>query len=96
MLSNKYTTQEDLVTTSISGGRSHFTARLPERSDNVYRYELKYGENFHTLSGYIFGDDAFWWFLADLNKPIRPFNLKVGDRILLPNNIINKKGKKFF
>lgn len=96
MLNNKYSTKEDLVVTSISGNRAHHTHRIPEKSVDLYRYELKFGENFHTLSAYIFGDDAFWWYLSDLNKPIKPFKMKIGDRILLPNRIINKRGKKFF
>ena len=96
MLVNIYNTKDDLVATSISGGRPHFAHRLPERAVMVYPYEVKFGENYHVLSAYIFGDDTFWWVLDDLNKPKKAFSFKVGDKINLPDRMVKKQGKKIF
>lgn len=97
MLSNKYRTRTDLVSTSISGGRAHHSFRLPVRATSLYEYELTYGENYHTLSAIIFGTDEYWWVLADMNKPKDAFLLKAGDEVKLPDGIVkdNNGVKKF-
>lgn len=96
MITNIYNTKDELVATSISGGRPHFSHRLPERAVMVYPYEVRYGENYHVLSAYIFGDDRYWWVLDDLNKPKKSFEFTSGEKINLPEKMVKKQGKKFF
>lgn len=91
MLGNKYRRKEDIVVTSISRGRPHHTYRKSVRAIDTYEYELTYGENFHTLSSVIFGTDEYWWALSDMNKPIDAFNMKAGDRVVLPEDIVKDR-----
>jgi len=91
MLGNKYRREEDIITTSISGGRAHHSYRKPVRAIDTYKYELTYGENFHTLSSVIFGTDEYWWALLDMNKPIDAFTMKSGDRVVLPESIVKDR-----
>lgn len=97
MISNKYRTKTDLVSTSISGGRSHHSYRLPVMATKSYEYELTYGENYHTLSAVIFGTDEYWWAVSDMNKPKDGFLLKTGDKLKLPEGIVQDRNgvKKF-
>ena len=91
MISNKYRTQEDLVATSISGGRPHHSYRLPVRAIKTYGYELTYGENFHSLSAVVFGTDEYWWVIDDMNKPKDAFSLQTGELVMLPTAIVKDK-----
>lgn len=91
MITNKYKTNTETLTTSISGGRLHHTYRQPVRAITNYTYELNYGENYHTLSALIFGTDEYYWALADMNKPKDVFSLVVGNKVVLPNNIVKDR-----
>jgi len=91
MINNKYKTGEDLIATRISSGRSHHSYRLPIRSTTTYIREIVYGENYHTLSAVIFGTDEYWWVISDMNKPIKAFALKTGDKVNLPENIVRSR-----
>lgn len=96
MISNDYTTKENLVSTSISGGRSHFSYRQPVHSSTTYKYETSFGENLYSLSAVIFGTDELWWVLSDLNKPINPLDISPSSIIELPDDIVKDNGSKKF
>lgn len=83
-----YSSKSNLITTSISGGRQHFGHRLPVKAIKTYPYELSYGENFFTLSTLIFGEDKFWWVLADINKPMDTFALHISKVVNLPEKLV--------
>lgn len=88
MVTNKYRTNTDLISTTISGNRPHHSYRNSVATFGNYEYELKYGESFHTLSAIIFGSDEYYWVLADINKPMDVFDMTAGTKIILPSNIV--------
>ena len=98
MLSNIYIRKEEIVATSLSGGRPFYPYRLPVRATVTYKYAVAYGDNFHTLAANIFSDDADWWAIADLNKPKDSFKMKTGDLVILPESLVKVRNsvKKFF
>ena len=83
-MTNVYETGTDLVSSSISGGRLHHVARPLVHALETYNYNVSYGENFHKLSGAIFGSDKYYWILADINKARNVLNFTVGEEIKLP------------
>ena len=94
----KYQTNEDLVESSISGGRLHHTFRFLSKPIATYPYTISFGDNFHNLSSAIFGSDTYWWILQDINRPKDAFDFKIGDVINLPTELVrNPVGSvKFF
>ena len=80
------------ITTKISRGRTHFTRRLATKAVDTYEYTVKYGDSFYSLASTIFGDDKYWWVLADLNKIKEGFVLNAGSTIKLPYSIVADTG----
>ena len=96
MITNKYKTESDTLTSPISGGRTIHTYRTPIAARSIYKHQLERGENFHSLAAIIFGSDEFWWVLSDLNPVCDPFRLSVGQIINLPNALVNNAYKRIF
>lgn len=98
MIQNKYATQSELVTSSISGGRLHHTFRRLVKPTGVYEYETSYGENFYTLAMAITGDDSDYWMVQDINAPKDSLDFSPGDKVLLPIGLVKDSsvGSKFF
>jgi hypothetical protein len=97
-MQTKYLTNTGLVTSSISGGRLHHTFRPLQKATATYDYEVGYGENFHTLSALVFGDDAEYWVLQDINAPKDAFAFECGDKVKLPMDMVRDSvgTNKFF
>lgn len=97
-MTNKYETGEDLTISSISGGRLHHVYRPLVQAVETYQYYVSYGENFHKLSGAIFGSDKYYWVLADINKAKNVLNFTVGEEIKLPAELVDNSigTEKFF
>lgn len=95
---NKYSTEQDIVTSKLSGGRYHHTFRPLVVATETYDYTIGYGDSFHKLSTPIFGSDQYWWILHDINKPRNAFKFKIGNVIKLPMDIVRDGVgvKKFF
>lgn len=88
MISLPYSNLDNALETKISGGRKHFTYRPLAVAHKSYRYEVIEGENYHSLAMQVFGDDALWWVIADINPAKEAFNFEVGDAILLPEVLV--------
>lgn len=51
----------------------------------VIRYQIKQGDTLDGLAYEYLGDSSLWWFLLDINPEyLSPFDIKVGDILLIP------------
>ena len=97
-MQNKYETNTGFVVSNISNGRLHHTFRHLVKPTDTYDYEVGYGENFHSLAMAVFGDDADWWVLQDINAPKEAFSFEIGDVVKLPTDLVRDTtgATKFF
>jgi len=89
MISLPYANLDNAVETSISGGRKHFVHRSPVIAYKTYDYDVMEGDNMHSLAMKVFNDDSLWWVLADLNPPKDSFAYGAGDKVKLPEILVN-------
>ena len=55
---------------------------------NLVKYYWKYGDTFLKLAYNFYGDQNYWWIIAQFNKVPFEGDLRVGDAIFIPQPLV--------
>lgn len=93
MISADYLSEGSEVTMYTDGGAPHYHIQPRYKVLQSVDYVLKLGDTIYTLARDIFGEnkDMLWTIIADLNPHKRVEEWEVGDRILLPTEVVERR-----
>lgn len=79
-------------TTYLRGKFKHFKQRTPTTVVGTYEYVLSYGDTMYNLAERLFGADSehLWYILSDINQLRMPDEWVAGEKIKLPEIIVQE------
>lgn len=93
MISPTFYIKSNTAKNFISSKLYHYPRKKPTLSLEYSFHEVQSGETLYTIAQYYFGlyGERYWTTIADLNGCIMPDWIEVGQKIKIPNRIIDER-----